>query len=120
MRSLVSGVAPPPTGRRETWLVIETREAFRFIEASKARPSIVIARFADLGDDLLRRISPDMIICPLVMSHFDAIEALQKIRHSTWQGRISIISPVPLPNHKMVERELKATAGGLKMELLIV
>lgn len=119
MRSLVPGTRPPPIETRETWLVVETRDAFRYIQNTPLRPSIVVARFGDLSASLVDRVQPELIICPLMANGFDAMDVLSRAKSATWRASICVLTP-PLPNQKMVERELKSHASGLRVDLLIV
>lgn len=119
MRLLVPGTSPPPIETRETWLAIETRDAFRYIQNMSFKPSIVVARFSDLKPDLVNRVQPELILCPLMGPGFDALDVLCHASMADWRASIGVLSP-PLPNHRMVERELKAHSGGLSVNLLIV
>lgn len=119
MRSLVPGVRPPPSGTRDTWLVIETPNAFRYLDTLPARPSVVMARYRDLDDRLLARVQADWVLCPLMTPSFDALDVLRQIRQSPLRPQVGILSP-PLPNSAMVERELRANARDLTIRLLQV
>ncbi|MDB6453180.1 hypothetical protein [Falsirhodobacter sp. 20TX0035] len=117
MRSLVPGTRPPFAGTQETCLIIETPEAFRYLDRFPARPSIVMARFRDIGTPLIERVQPDWVICPLVATGFDALDVLSRLGDTGRTLRVGVLSQA-LPNRRMVERELQSHAGGLEVSLL--
>lgn len=117
MRSLAPGVGPPAAGNRETWLVIEAPGAFRVIDRLPQQPSIVMARFSDLGPDLVDRVQPNRVLCPLFARAFDAVDVLRRVSAAQWRTAVFVLT-APLPNQRMVERELRANAGGLQVDIL--
>lgn len=119
MRSLAPGVGPPPAGTRETWLVIEAPGAFRVIDRLPQQPSVVMARFSDVSPDLVDRVQPARILCPLFARTFDAMDVLRCVSMARWRSNVFVLTQ-PLPNQRMVERELRANSGGLKVEILAI
>lgn len=117
MLARAQGDEPPPDGPKETWLVIEVPDVGRVIERLPHEPSIVMVRYADLSGDLVDRVHPARILCPLFSPTFDAFDVLRQISRAQWRGKVSVITH-PLPNQRMVERELRAKAHGLQVELL--
>ncbi|WP_435168461.1 hypothetical protein [Falsirhodobacter sp. 1013] len=117
MRSLVPGTRQPFAGTQKTCLIIETPDALRYLDRWTTRPSIVMARFRDISPSLIERVHPDLVLCPLFATGFDALDVLHRLGETGLTLRVGVLSAA-LPNRSMVERELQSHAEGLEVELL--
>lgn len=101
----------------ETILVIDAPDALALIGRLPRRASVVMARFGGLNRALLLRVMPDRVMVPLIGRSFDARDGISRLKRLRYGGQICVIAP-PLPDHAMVEAELRALAPGLAIAVL--
>lgn len=65
---------------------------------------------------LLATLGADRVICQLVSAEFDALAVAARLAQIGFGGRLVVLCPT-LPNPRMVEREIRHTGGGIKVEL---
>lgn len=80
--------------------------------------SLVVCAFASLERALLDRVSPRSVVCPLMAEGFEALQVLTLLRQAGYAGDVMVVAP-PLPDPRMVERELRAVAPGLRVTLIL-
>lgn len=102
-----------------TWLLIDAPQALRVIDRMQHRPSVVIARFADLNAQLLSRVMPDWVICNLISPDFDATELLHRIRRTGWRGTVGVVVSADMPEADILKTELQETAPKLDIAILV-
>lgn len=68
-----------------------------------------------LTKEILQTVQPTLIICPLFTADFDATTAIERLIDLGYAGRVSILAP-PLPNPRLVERELR----GLGLAVMLI
>ena len=117
MRALLPRTPARSREHSETLLLIEVPQALPLIDRLPRRPSVVIARFNGLDKELLRRVSPDRVICPLISADFDALEVLRCLRRLRWQGPVEVVGG-GVSDPDMVEEELRAALPGRRVNLL--
>ena len=78
----------------------------------------IIARFADLGIDMLQSVRPDLIVLPLFAPAQDAVNMIETLIALGYRGDITVLAPV-LPRPQLVERELQILGPGKKLRLLV-
>lgn len=65
---------------------------------------------------VLSTVLPELVILPLFGAGFDAIEALSQLERLGYRGEVLVRTP-PLPNARIVERELAAVVPMLTVRL---
>ncbi|MBC2835379.1 hypothetical protein [Paragemmobacter straminiformis] len=73
--------------------------------------------FAALDSGLLARVGPARVICRLFAPEADAMAVAETLAALGWAGRLTVVAP-GLPNRAMVQRELQASAGRVKIEVV--
>lgn len=105
----------------EMLLIIDVPEALALIASTSACmpqcPAVVLTRYAMLDAELLRHIKPDCILLPLLRPGFDIAQALQRLARLSYRGTIRVLGQT-LPDHAMVEAELRAFAPDLHVHLI--
>lgn len=67
---------------------------------------------------LLATMAPDKVICPLFADDYDALVVAQLLTKLGFGGTLVVVAP-DLPNPRMVEREIRNQAGGLKVAVVV-
>lgn len=67
---------------------------------------------------LLATMAPDKVICPLFSDNYDALVVAQLLTKLGFGGTLMVVAP-DLPNPRMVEREIRNQAGGLKVAVVV-
>lgn len=67
---------------------------------------------------LLATMAPDKVICPLFAENYDALVVAQLLTRLGFGGTLVVVAP-DLPNPRMVEREIRNQAGGLKVAVVV-
>ena len=75
------------------------------------------ARFEALDSALLARLRPDRVLLPLMTPEHDAIQMIEQLCRLGYGGMIVVVAP-PLPQPRMVERELRNLGPGQRLILL--
>jgi hypothetical protein len=81
-------------------------------------PEVVLVHltYAELSPQTISRHLPDLVILPLFGPGFDAIDALARLDRFGFRGEVLVRTP-PLPNNRIVERELAAVVPNLRVRL---
>lgn len=66
---------------------------------------------------LLATMAPDRVICPLFAENYDALVVAQLLTKLGFGGTLVVVAP-DLPNPRMVEREIRNQAGGIKVQVV--
>ena len=72
---------------------------------------------ARIDSVLLATMAPDRVICPLFAADYDALVVAQLLTKLGFGGTLIVVAP-DLPNPRMVEREIRNQAGGLKVAIV--
>ena len=67
---------------------------------------------------LLATMAPDKVICPLFSQDYDALVVAQILSKLGFGGTLVVVAP-DLPNPRMVEREIRNQAGGIKVAVVL-
>lgn len=67
---------------------------------------------------LLATMAPDKVICPLFSQDYDALVVAQILSKLGFGGTLVVVAP-DLPNPRMVEREIRNQAGGIKVAVVV-
>lgn len=67
---------------------------------------------------LLATMAPDRVICPLFSENYDALVVAQLLTKLGFGGTLVVVAP-DLPNPRMVEREIRNQAGGIKVAVVV-
>ena len=79
---------------------------------------VVFATFEDISEETLSRLSPSVILSPVLARSFDCIDLAQKLFSMGFTGRYRAVSS-DLPDPEMVEREIRNLCPGLDFGILI-
>jgi len=66
---------------------------------------------------LLATLEARQVICPLVAERFDALAVAARLVQVGFAGPLLVLAP-PLPNPRMVEREIRNQSGGLEVRVV--
>lgn len=66
---------------------------------------------------LLATMAPDRVICPLFSDNYDALVVAQLLTKLGFGGTLVVVAP-DLPNPRMVEREIRNQAGGIRVAVV--
>lgn len=105
--------------RRPRVLAIDGREAMSVLERCRKPVALVLAHGRDLDATLITRVAPRAVVFALFAAQNDAIAVLARLDKAAHRGRILALSP-PLPNPRMVERELRGRFPALRLRILQV
>ncbi|MFT4150173.1 MAG: hypothetical protein QM656_08250 [Paracoccaceae bacterium] len=72
---------------------------------------------ARLNARTLLALHPDEIACALFAPGHDATQVVARLETMGYRGLITVVAP-PLPDPRMVERELRALGPGLRLRLV--
>ncbi|HSF63121.1 MAG TPA: hypothetical protein VLA78_01960 [Paracoccaceae bacterium] len=98
-------------------LAIDGGETLTLLERCRKPPALVLAHGRDLDGPLIARVAPRAVVFALFAEQNDALAILGRLAKAGHTGRIFALSP-PLPNPRMVERELKARFPALRLRIL--
>lgn len=85
-------------------------------DLTATHPSAHQISFKDLTALSLDQIAPDIVICPLVSTEFDAILVLERLNALGFHGQCLVIS-AKLPKFDLVLSELQRAAGSILVTL---
>ncbi|NBE08358.1 hypothetical protein [Paragemmobacter ruber] len=77
----------------------------------------VIARPEEIDAALLARVQPERVLCPMIGPDYDALSVATLLRSLDFAGVLVVVAP-DLPNPRMVEREIRNQAGGLRVSVV--
>lgn len=98
-------------------LAIDGGETLTLLERCRKPPALVLAHGRDLDAPLIARVAPRAVVFALFAEQNDAMAILARLAKAGHKGRIFALSP-PLPNPRMVEREVKARYPTLRLRIL--
>lgn len=67
----------------------------------------------------LHRLTDAVVGCLLLGSQMDAIDVLRQLQEAGYRGQVMVVAP-PMPDPRMVERELTLLAPGLSVRLIVL
>lgn len=73
-----------------------------------------VTRPEEIDAELLARLKPERVICPMIGPDYDALSVATLLRSLDFAGVLVVVAP-DLPNPRMVEREIRNQAGGLRV-----
>ncbi len=106
-------------GRALRCLAVGIGDEAGIVRALPVRCDLRALPFAVLTEEVMARLAPDLIICPLVAEDFDAFELAALAAAAGFCGRfLAAVGRVPNPG--LVERELRGQFPGMAFELLLL
>lgn len=81
------------------------------------REGVALAGPEALDPVLLATLGARKVYCPLVSDEFDALAVAVRLVKLGYGGALIVLAP-PLPNPKMVEREIRNQSGGLEVRVV--
>jgi hypothetical protein len=79
---------------------------------------IIGIRFSEIDHAGIGRLQPDVVACALISPTCDAALVVEKLQQIGYGGQIVVLS-APLPDPRLVQRELRALGPGQRLNLLI-
>jgi alkanesulfonate monooxygenase SsuD/methylene tetrahydromethanopterin reductase-like flavin-dependent oxidoreductase (luciferase family) len=67
----------------------------------------------------LDRLTDAVVACLLLGSQMDAIDVIAQLRVAGYRGQVTVVAP-PMPNPRMVERELVQLAPSMQVQLVVL
>ena len=86
-------------------------------EGPGSRPRILAVRLSDVTGELILSMAPRAAFSALAWPGGDAVEAARLLVEAGFDGPYRIVSP-HLPDHALVEREIREAAPGLDVEVI--
>ncbi len=83
-----------------------------------APDAVAVDRVEAIDSALLARLKPDKVICPMIAEDYDALIVANLLRKLNFGGTLVVVAP-ELPNPRMVEREIRNQAGGLRVSVVV-
>jgi len=83
-----------------------------------APDAVAVDRPEAIDAALLARVQPKKVICPMIGEDYDALIVATHLRGLNFEGTLVVVAP-ELPNPRMVEREIRNQAGGLRVSVVI-
>lgn len=83
-----------------------------------APDAVAVDRPEAIDGALLAKLQPDKVICPMIGEDYDALMVATQLRALNFAGTLVVVAP-ELPNPRMVEREIRNQAGGLRVSVVI-
>jgi hypothetical protein len=77
---------------------------------------LVFAEFHQVTAELLSRLSPPLILSPLLARNFDCIDLAEVLWSLGYRGRYRAIDP-SLPNPALIRREVRMLVPGLDFDV---
>ena len=124
-------IAPRPRPPRSTAARRTSRPAATEAEATAPSTRAIVLGFPahppesiaidgpeKLDAVLLATMAPDKVICPLFAQDYDALVVAQILSRLGFGGTLVVVAP-DLPNPRMVEREIRNQAGGIKVAVVV-
>jgi|APEBP8051073178_1049388.scaffolds.fasta_scaffold00020_249 hypothetical protein len=91
-------------------------------EAARVLPPdgapVVVGSLGRLTAQLVDKVAPEMVVLPLMANGQDAVQVITRLDELSYAGQVVVLAPT-LPDPAMVERELRATAPGLRLRLVM-
>lgn len=115
-------VTPPPGLKHFDDIVLVVGDLDAWQKAGRMIPAIAgfhFAAFADVTDDLLRVIAPDLVLSALMGDEYDVIELARRLDFLAFVGRYRALTR-HLPNPQLVLNEVRAAAPGIDFDLFDV
>ncbi len=103
---------PTPTPPRLRLVLVGSRAI-----APVALRAVEVVDFARLTPALLDRLRPAALGFALFAEGHEAFQVLGRLERLGYRGRVLALAP-PLPARRMVERELRAQAPGLRVRVV--
>jgi len=111
---------PEPVGRgdnaRRVLLAVGVTAAPR-LPPGWGTASLVHVAWAELSAASLARVLPDAVLAPLWREGFDAVELAERLAGWGFGGWLLVAAP-PLPNPRVVQRDIAAACPGIRVLLL--
>ncbi|MDJ1008095.1 MAG: hypothetical protein QNJ13_09765 [Paracoccaceae bacterium] len=105
------------TGKAAVLAVGDTAEWLRRRQPVPPGGRIILASFSDLSRPLLDRVSPKLVLSPLLARDFDCIDLAQMLFTLGYTGQYRVISN-DLPDPRVVLAEIRALCPGLDFAIL--
>lgn len=86
-------------------------------EAIPKGTTVYFSNMPAISSEVLSDIEPDMIISPLIVPEFDAVDIAKKLAELRYRGTYRVLSQ-RLPNTKMVCREISNCGHDLRIEFM--
>lgn len=78
-----------------------------------------VAGFDQIDADLLRELSPDVILTPLVSRGFDCLDLAKRLGALDYGGAYRAVSAA-VPNPDLIRREIRALCPQLRFDLVFI
>lgn len=78
---------------------------------------IVFADFHDVSRELLDDVVPHLVLSPILARNFDCVDLAQLLARFRFAGRYRAVGP-PLPNPKIITREIRSLVPMLDFDVL--
>ena len=79
--------------------------------------AMVLCHYARLSRALISRVTPDCVVAPLLSPAFDIFDLIRLLEETNYASDLLAVTP-PLPNGRMVLRELRSGSRQMRLRLL--
>jgi hypothetical protein len=78
---------------------------------------VVYVDFHDVGQDLMQRVSPRLVVSPILARNFDCVDLAELLGRLRFAGRYRAFGP-QLPNPTMITREVRSLVPALDFDVM--
>ncbi len=116
---------PSPLSSGATGIVVAIGADDDHDWSTSLRPALAAHRavhvpWGRLNAAYLGTLSPDTVVTPLFAQRFDALEVAAWLGSNGYAGRLLVVSDRRLPNARLVQNEITAAGGGMRVDRLLV
>lgn len=114
-------LSPLPSGATSVVVAIGADDARDWppsLRPALSAHRVVHVPWPRLTRSYLGTLSPDTVVTPLVAAEFDAVEAAAWLGRNGYDGRLVVAMARPLPDARLVQREISAAGGGMRVDML--
>ena len=86
--------------------------------ATVTEGGVHFAGIAEVDEDLLSRVNPNLVISPILTSRFDCIDLAMRLHALGYRGKYRAIAAF-VPDPAIIEREIYGFCPGLDFKVLI-
>jgi hypothetical protein len=109
-----------PATTQDNMLILIVGEITRWQDIGRDLPRIGQVEYCEytaLDQDMLGRLQPGIILCPLVSRGFDILDIAVLLCHLGFTGRLRVLVP-PLPTPEVVIREVSILCPALDFDMI--
>ncbi len=100
--------------------ILAVGDVRNWISRGRVLPSdsqITFAEFHEITEELLRTLTPDIVMSPVLTRGFDCLDLAQALQEGGFRGRLRVVAP-EMPNPHIIQTEIKALCPELDVAFI--